>query len=292
MPSPDKLYTDGYEKGKQQTLGGAAAEVMFAHILRDDPAGHFMHGYQDAIHNRPFSLPKSAFSQNRRSDGMVPKFSDNPLGWFVGICILIELWAIWQLVKAPFQLIGTTVRNEKPSSILVAKNLLFLTVSAVLLWIHFEPERRAEPHFPNGSNAVVRVATPTDTVSTTGADGPPTSSDWGVFFDVFSSAVSSRNATALAPLLSAKFELANEGSELFYPPDRVLNRLRTESVWKEVEHALARGIRNIDPGDFGKSRKAATDESPCVGCKYMVLLVFEKDQAQQWHWRSWTYPGD
>ena len=41
MPLPTERYRDGYEKGENRTLGSAAAEVMFAEMLRDDPGGHF-----------------------------------------------------------------------------------------------------------------------------------------------------------------------------------------------------------------------------------------------------------
>ena len=58
MATPAERYKDGYTKGKNQTLGSAAAEVMFAEMLRDDPGGHFKCGYQDAINSEGFSAPR------------------------------------------------------------------------------------------------------------------------------------------------------------------------------------------------------------------------------------------
>ena len=54
MPTPIERYRDGYTQGKNQTLGSAAAEVLFASIARDDPGGYFRRGYEDALTRESF----------------------------------------------------------------------------------------------------------------------------------------------------------------------------------------------------------------------------------------------
>ena len=105
MPTPTDNYRKGYEAGKNQTLGSAAAEVMFAEMLRVDPGGHFKRGYQDAANNRPFNPPSTPTRNRSATDGLIPKFSENPFGWLFAIIFVVECWALWQLIKAPFQLI-------------------------------------------------------------------------------------------------------------------------------------------------------------------------------------------
>ncbi len=49
---------------------------------------------------KPFTPP--SVSKESFAKGLIPKFSENPFGWFFGVLIVIELWVLWQLVKAPF----------------------------------------------------------------------------------------------------------------------------------------------------------------------------------------------
>src|SRR5437879_6435703 len=104
MPTPIEAYRQGYEKGRRDSAGGRLAEMTMG-MLRDDPGGHFQKGYSDGAAGKPFSLP--SIPQKSLTKGLIPKFSDNPTGWFLGIFILVELWVLWQLVKAPFELIGS-----------------------------------------------------------------------------------------------------------------------------------------------------------------------------------------
>lgn len=157
MPTPAERYREGYEKGEHQTLGSAAAEVMFAEMLRDDPGGHFKSGYQDAINNRAFNPPSIS---NRRPTGKVlPRFSENPIGWFLGVIILVELWALWQLIKAPFQLIAALMRSEKPSLSVIVKNaIVAVAVVASVLGIHEIQHESNSPsmHTQSGSRTATQ----------------------------------------------------------------------------------------------------------------------------------------
>src|SRR5205809_160198 len=110
MPTASERYRDGYTKGKSQTLGSAAAEAMFAEMLRDDPDGHFRRGYQDAVSNRNFDPASTATPRRPSTHGLIPKFSENPFGWFLAVIFVVELWILWQLIKAPFELVGALMR--------------------------------------------------------------------------------------------------------------------------------------------------------------------------------------
>lgn len=134
MPTADERYRDGYAKGKSRTLGGAAAEAMFASMLRDDPGGFFKRGYDDAINNRGFNAPSTLTPKRSPTDGLIPKFSENPIGWFLGVAIVVECWVLWQLTKAPFQLVGAIMRSERPSIPVIAKNVIVAGLAIVLIW--------------------------------------------------------------------------------------------------------------------------------------------------------------
>jgi hypothetical protein len=133
MPTPIEVYREGYEKGKNDTIGGRAAEVTMG-ILRDDPGGHFAIGYRDGAAGNAFSPPATPMIGQPKTKGLIPKFSENPFGWFLGVMILIEVWALWQLIKAPFQLIGALIRSEKPSLLVIVKNVIVAGLAVTAVW--------------------------------------------------------------------------------------------------------------------------------------------------------------
>jgi hypothetical protein len=102
-------------------------------MLRDDPGGYFQKGYGDGAAGRPFG-PPSIPAPSRRPNELIPKFSENPMGWFLGVLIVIELWTLWQLVKAPFQLVGALMRSEKPSPWVIIKNVVVAGLAIALVW--------------------------------------------------------------------------------------------------------------------------------------------------------------
>lgn len=56
MRRPIDAYREGYEKARQDDLGGVASEVLLG-ILRDDPGRYFERGYHDGRAGKPFSPP-------------------------------------------------------------------------------------------------------------------------------------------------------------------------------------------------------------------------------------------
>jgi len=118
MPSPIEAYRQGYEKGRSDSAGGRLAEVTMG-MLRDDPGGHFQKGYSDGAAGNAFNPPPIPAPTRFQTKGLIPKFSENPLGWFLAVLIVIEFWALWQLIKAPFQLVGSLMRSEKPSPLVI-----------------------------------------------------------------------------------------------------------------------------------------------------------------------------
>src|SRR5580658_8065193 len=98
MPTPIEAYRQGYERGRSDSLGGRLAEVTMG-MLRDDPGGHFQKGYGDGAAGRPFRSPSIPAPGQLWTNGLRPKFSENPAGWFFSILIVVEFWALWQLVK-------------------------------------------------------------------------------------------------------------------------------------------------------------------------------------------------
>src|SRR5258708_40322192 len=121
MPTPIEAYRQGYEKGRSDTAGGRLAEMTMG-MLRDDPGRQFQKGYSDGAAGNPFTPPSTPTTSRPQTTGLIPKFSENPFGWFLGVIIVVELWALWQLIKAPFQLIGALMRSEKPSPSVFVKN--------------------------------------------------------------------------------------------------------------------------------------------------------------------------
>jgi len=146
VPSPLDAYRSGYEKAKTDQLGGIAAEVTMG-MLRDDPGGHFKRGYQDGAAGRAFNPPSTPAPHRRQTDGVIPKFSENPFGWFLGVLIVIELWAVWQLIKAPFELIGALMRSEKPSPSVIVRNVIVAGLAIALVsWVpHVRVPQSAPP---------------------------------------------------------------------------------------------------------------------------------------------------
>ncbi len=49
-------YTEGYKKGKQDTIAGNFKEAVVG-LLRDDPTGYFAVGYHDGAADDTFSPP-------------------------------------------------------------------------------------------------------------------------------------------------------------------------------------------------------------------------------------------
>jgi hypothetical protein len=133
MPTPIEAYRQGYEKGRSDSAGGRLAEVTMG-MLRDDPGGHFQKGYCDGAAGKPFSPPSIPEPSRRRPNELIPKFSENPMGWFLGVLIVIELWTLWQLIKAPFQLVGSLMRSEKPSPWVIVKNVIVVGLVIALVW--------------------------------------------------------------------------------------------------------------------------------------------------------------
>src|ERR1035437_1060344 len=132
MPTPIEAYRQGYERGRSDSAGGRLAEITMG-MLRDDPGGHFQKGYSDGAAGKPFSPPSAPAPNRRKTDGFIPKFSENPFGWFFGVLIVIELWTLWQLVKAPFELIAPLTRGEKPSPFVIVKTVIAAGLIALAL---------------------------------------------------------------------------------------------------------------------------------------------------------------
>lgn len=133
MPTPVEAYRQGYEKGRGDSAGGRLAEMTMG-MLRDDPGGHFQKGYGDGAAGKPFSPPSTPASK-RIASGLIPKLSENPMGWFLGVLIVVELWVLWQLIKAPFQLIGALIRGEKPSLPIIVKNVIVAGLAVTAVWL-------------------------------------------------------------------------------------------------------------------------------------------------------------
>jgi hypothetical protein len=133
MPPPIEAYRQGYEKGRSDSAGGRLAEMTMG-MLRDDPGGDFQKGYSDGAAGKPFNPPSIPTPSRLRTNGLMPKFSENPFGWFLGVLIVIELWTLWQLIKAPFQLVGSLMRSEKPSPWVIVKNVIVVGLVIALVW--------------------------------------------------------------------------------------------------------------------------------------------------------------
>jgi hypothetical protein len=131
LTTPTDAYRQGYEKAKSDTLGGIAAEVTLG-MIRDDPGGYFANGYRDGAAGKPFTPPITHNASKHKR--LIPNFSENPFGWLLAILFLVELWALWQLLKAPFKLIGAISRGERPSTgMVVTSTILAVIVIALTL---------------------------------------------------------------------------------------------------------------------------------------------------------------
>lgn len=82
MPTPLEAYRQGYEKGRSDSAGGRLAEMTMG-MLRDDPGGHFQNGYSDGAAGKAFNPPPIPARKSVTS-GLIPKSSENPIGWFLG----------------------------------------------------------------------------------------------------------------------------------------------------------------------------------------------------------------
>jgi len=151
MPTPTDNYRNGYEEGKNRTLGSVAAEVMFAQMLRDDPGGHFKRGYQDAINGRPFA-PSLQPTRSTPSSGRSPNFIEALLiGYFMAV-----FWIIKELVKAPFQLIGSLSRGEKPAVWVIVRNVIIVGLTVALTWwAHHVNEMQASSTAPSAMPTII-----------------------------------------------------------------------------------------------------------------------------------------
>lgn len=167
MPTPIDVYRHGYERGRSDSAGGRLAEITMG-MLRDDPGGHFQKGYGDGAAGRPFNPPSIPAPSRLRTSGLIPKFSENPFGWFFGVLIVVELWVLWQLIKAPFQLVGSLMRSEKPSPWVIIKNVIVGGLAIALVW--WVP-RANEMHGVPASREVGAQSSPT--LSPMKAPAPP-----------------------------------------------------------------------------------------------------------------------
>jgi len=103
-------------------------------MLRDDPGGHFQKGYSDGAAGKPFNSPAIPAPSRPQTSALIPKFSENPAGWFLAVLIVVEFWVLWQLIKAPFQLVGSLMRGEKPSPWVIVKNVIVAGLAIALVW--------------------------------------------------------------------------------------------------------------------------------------------------------------
>jgi hypothetical protein len=129
---PIEAYREGYEKGRVDSAGGRLAEMAMG-VFRDDPGGHFQMGYSDGAAGRAFNPPPVPASE-RLGEGLIPKFSENPIGWLLGVLIVVEFWALWQLIKAPFLLVGCLMRSEKPAPLVIIKAVVAAVLVIALGW--------------------------------------------------------------------------------------------------------------------------------------------------------------
>ena len=143
MPTPIEAYRQGYEKGRSDSAGGRLAEITMG-MLRDDPGGHSQKGYSDGAAGRPFDPPSIPAPKRLQANGLIPKFSENPLGWLLAVLIIVEFWALWQLIKAPFQLVGSLMRSEKPSASVIVRNIMVAGLAIAMVWIQAKEKQVAQ----------------------------------------------------------------------------------------------------------------------------------------------------
>ncbi len=59
----------------------------------------------------------------------------------------MELWALWQLVKAPFQLMSALTRSERPALLVIGKNIVVLGAACVLAYgLYIRPQVSSTQH--------------------------------------------------------------------------------------------------------------------------------------------------
>ena len=117
---------------------------------------------------------------------------------------------------------------------------------------------------------------------------PPTSSDWNLFFALFTKAVQHRDRFALEKLMTRHVDLL---SFQYSPiPGDELNGIEP-GLWVELSRAISHGTqarRGYKPPDALEDRVAFT----CVKCKIPGNVDFIKGQDGQWRWSGLFYPGD
>ena len=117
---------------------------------------------------------------------------------------------------------------------------------------------------------------------------PPTSSDWNVFFALFTKAVEHRDRFALEKLMARHVDLTNfQYSPI---PGDELNGLEPV-VWVELSRAISHGTqprRGYKPPDALEDRVAFT----CLKCSVQGNVDFIKGQDGQWRWAGLFYPND
>jgi hypothetical protein len=139
-------------------------------MLRDDPGGYFQKGYSDGAAAKPFSAPSTPAPKRLPTSRLLPKFSENPFGWLFGILFVSYFWVLWQLVKAPFQLVGSLTRSEKPSPWVIVKNVVL--AGLVIFFVWWVPHVN-EMHGPGRVAANQQFATPPAGANAPGsAQGP------------------------------------------------------------------------------------------------------------------------
>ena len=160
MPTPIEAYREGYERGRSDSAGGRLAEVTMG-MLRDDPGGYFQKGYSDGAAAKPFNAPSIPAPKRLQTSRLLPKFSENPFGWLFGVLFVSYFWVLWQLIKAPFQLVGSLMRSEKPSPLVIVKNVVLAgLVIFFVWWVPHANEMRGQSAIPPQSANSPTVTSP------------------------------------------------------------------------------------------------------------------------------------
>ena len=123
------------------------------------------------------------------------------MGWLLGVLIVVEFWALWQLVKAPFELIAPLTRGEKPSPWVIVKSVIVAGLVIVLVWwvphVNEMPSPGANPGAASPAQSAA-LSGSANSVSVTAplAPGVPSS-------DVTGDAAPYRFSSAACPISSA-----------------------------------------------------------------------------------------
>lgn len=251
---PIEAYRQGYEKGRSDTAGRRLAEVTMG-MLRDDPGGHFQKGYRDGAASRSFDPPSTAAPNRVPSKRLIPRFSESPVEWLLAVLIIVELWVLWQLVKAPFQLIGALVRSEKPSPWVIIKNLILAALAIALIWwVPRNNEMRRSgtnpapvytPAMTGQAKSEAQLSSPTQ--NAVGLAFPPRDDGTGdpslvEFRNGLLSAVRQKDEKYLASVVSADFRWSFGGESSW---SEFLNSWKvgdpTSELWDELEIILTHG---------------------------------------------------